>query len=58
MVDLENAKKEFKKYISNYDINNPNIERKIGHSYRVAKISRKISETLNLEKEDSRSTAL
>ena len=52
MVDLENAKKEFKKYISNYDINNPNIERKIGHSYRVAKISKKIAETLNLEKEE------
>ena len=52
MVDLENAKKEFKKYISNYDINNPNIERKIGHSYRVAKTSKKIAETLNLEKEE------
>ena len=47
MVDLENAKKEFKKYISNYDINNPNIERKIGHSYRVAKTSKKIAEVPN-----------
>lgn len=52
MVDLENAKKELKKYISNYDIKNPEITRKVNHSYRVAKISRKIAETLNLEKEE------
>ena len=52
MIDLENAKNEFKKYISNYDLNNPEITRKVGHSYRVAKISKKIAKSLNLEQEE------
>ena len=49
MIDLENAKNEFKKYISNYDLNNPEITRKVGHSYRVAEISKRIAKSLNLE---------
>ena len=52
MIDLENAKKEFEKYISNYDLNNPEIARKVGHSYRVAEISKKIAKSLNLEQEE------
>lgn len=52
MVDLDKAKKEFKKYISNYDLNNPKIERKVGHSYRVAEISEKIARSLNLTDEE------
>ena len=52
MIDLENAKNEFKKYISNYDLNNPEITRKVGHSYRVAEISKRIAKSLNLEQEE------
>ena len=52
MIDLENAKNEFKKYISNYDLNNPEIARKVGHSYRVAEISKRIAESLNLKQEE------
>ncbi len=52
MIDLENAKKEFKKYISNYDLKNPAIERKVGHSYRVAEISKRIAKSLNLSAEE------
>ena len=52
MIDLESAKKEFEKYISNYDLNNPEIARKVGHSYRVAQISEKIAKSLNLSDEE------
>ena len=52
MIDLENAKKEFEKYISNYDLNNPEIKRKVGHSFRVSKISEKIAKSLNLSDEE------
>lgn len=52
MIDLEKAKKEFKIYISNYDLKNPKIERKVGHSYRVAEISKKIAKSLNLSSEE------
>ena len=52
MIDLENAKNELKKYISNYDLNNPEITRKVGHSYRVAEISKRIAKSLNLEQEE------
>ena len=52
MIDLKNAKKEFEKYIINYDLNNPDIARKVGHSYRVAKISKKIARSLNLSEEE------
>ena len=52
MIDLLNAKKEFKKYIGNYDLVNSEIERKVGHSYRVAEISEKIARSLNLTDEE------
>ncbi len=52
MIDLESAKKEFEKCISNYDLNNPEIARKVGHSYRVAQISEKIAKSLNLSNEE------
>ena len=52
MIVLENAKKEFEKYISNYDLNNPEIKRKVGHSFRVSKISEKIARSLHLNDEE------
>ena len=52
MLDLDKAKKEFEKYISNYDLKNPEIKRKVEHSYRVAEISEKIAKSLNLSNEE------
>lgn len=51
MIDIEKAKKEFIKYTSNYDISNPNIDRKIYHSLRVMEYCKNIAESLNLNKE-------
>lgn len=51
MIDLENAKIEFQKYVNNYDLKNINIKRKVDHSLRVMECSKKIAENLNLNKE-------
>lgn len=45
---IEKAKKEFNKYLEKYDIKNEQIQKKIAHSYRVAEISRKIAQGLEL----------
>ena len=58
MIDLENAKKEFLDYTSQFDKKNKNIERKIGHSLRVMEISAKISKTLNLNQEEEQIASL
>ena len=34
-MKLENAKNEFTKFVSQYDMENKKIKRKYGHSYRV-----------------------
>lgn len=52
MIDITKAKKVFKEYIQNYDINNPKVKLKIAHIERTANIARKTAESLNLEKED------
>ena len=52
MIDLLKAKKEFKKYIDNYNLANSEIERKVGHSYRVAEISGEIARSLKLTDEE------
>lgn len=52
MIDIENAKKEFDNYTSNYDKNIIPINRKYYHSYRVMKESMKIAESENLSEED------
>lgn len=51
MINIENAKKEFLKYVENYDSNNSNINRKIYHSFRVMECSKYIAESLNLTNE-------
>jgi putative nucleotidyltransferase with HDIG domain len=58
MINMEKAKKEFIAYTNQFDINNPNIERKIGHSIRVMGISKKIAESLKLDKEQIELAAL
>ena len=51
MINLEKAKKEFEKYVSNYDMSLKRLNRKRGHSYRVMEISTKIAEAQNLSEE-------
>lgn len=52
MIDITKAKKEFKKYVEKYDINNPKIKLKIAHIERTSEIARKMAESLELSKED------
>lgn len=52
MIDITKAKKEFKKYVEKYDINNPKIKLKIAHIERTSIIARKMAESLKLSEED------
>ncbi|MBO5349382.1 MAG: HD domain-containing protein [Clostridia bacterium] len=52
MINIENAKKVFKEYIKNYDINDGRIALKVAHILRVSSISKKIATSLNLSEED------
>lgn len=51
MIDIAKSKQAFKKYISNYDINEPKIHIKIIHMYHVAENARKIAKSLGLTEE-------
>lgn len=51
MIDIQKAKQEFKKYVSNYDIENERIKVKIAHTERTAKIAKEIAKYLKLEEE-------
>lgn len=51
MNKIIEVKKEFKKYIRDFDLRDDNIKRKIYHTYRVMKKSRRIAKSLNLTKE-------
>ena len=52
MIDIEKAKMFYKKYISNYDIDNPRINLKVAHIYRVSERAREIAESIELSEED------
>lgn len=52
MIDIKKAKKFFKEYIKNYDIENPKITLKVAHIERVSEIAKNTAESLNLSKED------
>lgn len=54
MIDIEKAKEQYKKHIENIDTSDSRKERKIGHMYRVADISREIAERMNLNEEQIR----
>lgn len=45
--------KQFKEYVSEYDMNNYNIKYKYNHSIRVEKICVELAKLLNLNKEDT-----
>lgn len=52
MIDITKAKKAFKEYVKNYDIENPKIKLKIAHIERTSEVARKMAESLELQKED------
>lgn len=54
MIDIENAKKEFDKYASQFNPNEGRIKLKIDHIKRVAEMSRVIATELNLNEEQIR----
>ena len=52
MIDINRLKKELNKYINEFDINDPQIEMKIRHTYRVSSLSRQLATHLRLSDED------
>ena len=52
MINIENAKKVFREYIKNYDLNYGKIALKVAHILRVSSISKRIAIALNLNEED------
>lgn len=52
MIDIEECKKIFLDYVSNYNTNEFIISRKIEHTMGVLNISKEIAESLNLSKEE------
>ena len=52
MIDIINAKKEFKNYVANYNPEHPRVALKISHILRVAENCRVIAESLNLSEEE------
>lgn len=52
MVDVNNAKRVFKEYVSNYNLQDGKIALKVAHILRVSELSKKIATSLNLSEED------
>lgn len=52
MVDVNNAKRAFKEYVSNYNLQDGKIALKVAHILRVSELSKKIATSLNLSEED------
>lgn len=53
-IDLLKAKKAFKEYVQNYNIEDSKIQLKIKHTYRVVENSERISKRLNLAEEEQK----
>lgn len=51
-MDLELVKKEFDKYVSNYDMKDSNINLKYYHSYKVMDLMKELADKLNLNDEE------
>lgn len=52
MIDIINAKKEFKKYVSNYNPEHPRVALKIAHIGRVTENCKMIAENIGLSEEE------
>ncbi len=51
-MNIEKAKNEFTRFVSQYDLENSKIKRKFGHSYRVMDIAGEIAKSIDLIDED------
>lgn len=51
-MDLENAKKVFQKYVNNFDLNDPFIQIKQVHSYRVTEIAKELASRMLLSEKE------
>ena len=54
MIDIENAKRVFQKYVANFNPEDGRIKLKIEHISRVAEYSKKLAENLQLNEEQVR----
>jgi len=52
MIDFKKCKEEFDRYVSNFDMNIPNINNKYYHTYRVVDVAEKIAKSENLNEHD------
>lgn len=52
MIDIKKAEEEFKRYTSNYDMNESHIERKVRHTFRVEELCEKIAISLGMNEEE------
>ena len=52
MIDRMKAEKSFEQFLSNYDLEDPKIRLKLTHTYRVARLSEKIAQSLGLSEDD------
>lgn len=52
MINLEEAKEEFKKYVTQFDLQDENITRKVDHSFRVMEISQELCKNLQVSQEE------
>lgn len=52
MIDLENSKRLFERYVKQYDITNFKIKLKHDHTFRVMKFCGEIAQSLGLDMED------
>ncbi len=52
ILDIENAKKEFLKYVKQYNNENPKISQKIGHSLRVMNEAEGVAKSLYLNEDE------
>ncbi|MBQ9181673.1 MAG: HD domain-containing protein [Bacilli bacterium] len=52
MIDIENSKKLFQRYVNKYDYNDEKIFLKVYHTYRVLDNSIEIAKSLNLSESD------
>ena len=52
MIDIKKAEQEFKKYTSNYDMNESHLYRKITHTFRVEKLCENIATSLRMNEEE------
>lgn len=53
MIDILKAKKEFKEYLKDYDIEDERVKLKITHTYGVVSASEYLADKLNLNEEDA-----